>query len=65
MKTLRDIVAERDPDRICGGCMGGVAYCPKHYYYLAKYLSNIEECPKYDAVEEYSCEQCWSREVEE
>lgn len=62
MKSLKKIVAERNPECICDGCIGGVTSCPKDYYYLAKYLPNIEKCPKYDATYDatgdYGCEQC-------
>lgn len=62
MKSLKEIVAERNPECICDACIGGVTSCPKDYYYLAKYLPNIEKCPKYDATGDYGCKQCWGRE---
>lgn len=65
MKTLREIVAERNPEAIRENKMGGVEYCPVNYFYLSKYLGISEltgECPK-----EFhrKCRECWNREAKE
>lgn len=64
MKTLKDIVAERDPNDINACYIGGVYGCPFGYEYLYEYLSEYEldvNCP-----DGYfgDCNKCWNREVD-
>lgn len=50
--TLREKVAEVEPEKISNGEAGGVCGCPSSYDYL-----NAEDYPDCS-----SCEKCWNRE---
>lgn len=53
-KTLRDVVAERDPDKIDPDEAGGVKGCPHHY----DCLRDVKYTHCFDC---FSCEECWSQ----
>lgn len=53
-KTLRDVVAERDPDKIDPDEPGGVKACPHHYDYL-------REVKRKPCIECATCDECWSQ----
>ena len=64
MKTLKDIVAERDPHDINDCFTGGVYGCPLYHEYLYDYLSKDEleaNCPDWCFGD---CSKCWNREVD-
>ena len=50
--TLREKVAEVEPEKISNGEAGGVCGCPSYYDYL-----NAEDYPDCS-----SCEECWNQE---
>lgn len=54
-KTLRDVVAERDPKSINGTAKGGVLCCPMDYDYLHA------QRPDYCVYCQETCTACWSR----
>ena len=54
--TLKEKVAEVQPECIDQNSYGGVRTCPDCYDYL-----NVEECELCDGTEE-TCEKCWNRE---
>lgn len=59
-KTLRDVVAEREPDKIDPHAFGGVKGCPQHYDYLG--VNNpTQRCPRRKDGEVLACGQCWDR----
>ena len=61
-KTLRDVVAEREPDKINPDELGGVHGCPRHCEYLREVVNDSPSvCPS-DADGKYlSCRACWDR----
>lgn len=60
MKTLKDIVTEREPQYISNEWIAGVAGCPSTYTYLKEYLYDNNDCDHFE-----NCYDCWNREVEE
>ena len=58
-KTLKDVVAERDPEAITNYCYGGVFKCPSNYFSGIIDLCSIKD--DYPDI----CTDCWNREYEE
>lgn len=71
MKTLKEIVQERQPENVNKNIVGGVWGCPIWYQYLKPYLEEWEVkkngCPKSTAglKAPKRCEACWNRVVED
>lgn len=59
-KTLRDVVAEREPDKIDPSSGGGVHGCPHHYGYL-RVNNPTQRCPRGEDGRVLSCASCWGR----
>ena len=61
-KTLRDVVAERDPDKIDPEAKGGVFDCPCDYAYLRETTGDsLTVCPRGKDGCKLSCSDCWDR----
>ena len=61
-KTLRDVVAERDPDMIDPAAKGGVFDCPCDYAYLRESTGDSRTvCPRGKDGCKLSCSDCWDR----
>lgn len=61
-KTLRDVVAERDPDKIDPEAKGGVFDCPCDYAYLRESTGDSRTvCPRGKDGCQLSCSDCWDR----
>lgn len=63
MKTLKDIVAEKEPGKIDSAYACGVWGCPRDYDYLDDYTDddNYSICVRWDNDK---CSKCWNREVD-
>ena len=53
--TLKEKVAEIQPDCIDSGCVGGVQGCPCNYSYLNEPEMHISTCTEAD------CKKCWNK----
>lgn len=61
-KTLRDVVAEREPDKIDPDELGGVHGCPCHCEYLREVVNDSPfDCPSHADGEYMLCRECWDR----
>lgn len=61
-KTLRDVVAEREPDKIDPDELSGVHGCPCHYEYLREVVNDSPfVCPSCADGEYMLCRECWDR----
>lgn len=60
MKTLKQIVEEREPGNVNKFFAGGVWCCPEDYEYLQKYTS----CHCVYGSCDFDCDSCWNREVD-
>ena len=61
-KTLRDVVAEREPDKIDPDELSGVHGCPCHYEYLREVVNDSPfVCPSCADGEYMLCGECWDR----
>lgn len=61
-KTLRDVVAERDPDKIDPESKEGVVGCPSDYAYLRESTGDsLTVCPSGKDGWKLSCSDCWDR----
>lgn len=59
--TLKEKVAEVEPDAIGNAYSGGVSHCPYHYDFLN---ITLEECRSIcESSKSYdTCDECWNRE---
>lgn len=66
--TLRERVAQIDPEAIGDSYIGGVSGCPSGYFKRlncdGSYLPFDLECPMNSDGTLCSCEECWSREYD-
>jgi hypothetical protein len=64
VKTLKDIVAEREPDKLDDELTGGVKGCPIDYEYLDNY--KYKDCWEIKSEEGFlkKCEWCWNQVAE-
>jgi len=60
--TLKDKVAEIEPENVSKSCGGGVLGCPKDYDYLNAVA--ISECYE-RIVSRVDCKKCWNRKFTE
>lgn len=58
--TLKEKVAEMEPEKVRQGFRGGVDGCPCDYDFLN--IRKTEFCPFAEGNIEMTCETCWNRE---